>query len=1278
MAEDDIVTRIILEGADEINRVLESVAKSGTLSFEQIEKAAEKAGKTLDNFARVARTVQTAFNGTAQVARNVVAAVSQTATAYQGLERATVGAVRQTTILTASLAGTATGLVALATSAINAADRIQDTAAGLGLSVQRFQELQAAFGDVGVSGRQFEQTFARFQQQVEANAKAGAKALLEFVDATKQKPHPNIRDVEPITRNFQQVIEGARRMQAVLSERNLPQRPFALVVEELSRLANGTDDTRHKFEQLTGIELPNASAGLQRLREQADGGKTALEKLGVQVEFNADGTINLDKALNDTADAFQRMVDPVKRTSIGIQLFGRQAGPKLVGLLKEGSAGLATFIETARRSSVFLENFGGADEGAKALDRLKFSADNTRIALGLVFAPSIIAAADGLTAILKDNQSSFQQFAQSIQNQVLPYVQAFFRILKDGDKAAGSSGNEAIDNATKNLLRLRDIAIQTGKAVETAFTKVILPAIKTVIAALDLVAQAFNAVFGTELSGEALAVVLILARLTGAFGVLTAAARLFGTVVVGLASVFGWIPVVVGLLGGIAFQFEAVQRRAQAFADVLNRIFGTNITGGEAFTGFLAAVAAGLLLVMRRAGLAGRALSLLARHPLAAALLLATGAAVGLTRSLDDTGDSAEKSANSLEDTGKAAEKTAKATNDAAKATVNVNGEMVKVAKEGAASFGQVTDAAETTKGAVAGLRDEVKKPIEIVTTTDPAKLQRAVTANREALKSSNDAVVAAMFQADEALLNGAEATIAKLGSVWREFFSSTAENLRKLGSAPLLSDTGDVAPQTQTPLTQESVSANDKIIQSAKRVREEFDLAIATANEFAGALNNAAVPAANEFAADIDVASATGNEFHREMAKVISISTDFGTAFRKGGIAVRDVSKEMTLAQGEQFKILSNGKILIDQATAAQIGLKDATQQTATTFQGATLASQLLLTEVRGSATAFRDAQTGAVLFRDAAVGLTTTVNQVPTAFQQVTQSAQQTTQAAQNVDATFDQTRTSATQFSASLQKANQTSQRTPQSLTTLTEAFASLAPQVEAANAALATFGQGIDFTALLSSIQTAVAEMMAAIVNAVSQAESQVEQAASRMVAAMQRVIEAAAAAAAAAASGSGSSSSSDGGDGSGGEGAEGFARGGRVWGPGTGTSDSILARLSAGEYVQPANVVRQPGVLSFLELLRRSGGDIDSALRGFRGFAVGGLVDSINDSMRISPPRFALGGLVPGNAGAGSTESFSLTFGGQTFRGLRAPTAVADHMRRTATFAQISSAGRAPR
>ena len=79
---------------------------------------------------------------------------------------------------------------------------------------------------------------------------------------------------------------------------------------------------------------------------------------------------------------------------------------------------------------------------------------------------------------------------------------------------------------------------------------------------------------------------------------------------------------------------------------------------------------------------------------------------------------------------------------------------------------------------------------------------------------------------------------------------------------------------------------------------------------------------------------------------------------------------------------------------------------------------------------------------------------------------------------------------------------------------------------------------------------------------------------------------------------------------GGGGAPGKARGGLIGGRGTGTSDSNLAWLSRGEHIMPARVVRQPGVLGFLEALRRSG--------GLPGYAKGGLTDKAGGGVVAVP------------------------------------------------------------
>jgi len=134
---------------------------------------------------------------------------------------------------------------------------------------------------------------------------------------------------------------------------------------------------------------------------------------------------------------------------------------------------------------------------------------------------------------------------------------------------------------------------------------------------------------------------------------------------------------------------------------------------------------------------------------------------------------------------------------------------------------------------------------------------------------------------------------------------------------------------------------------------------------------------------------------------------------------------------------------------------------------------------------------------------------------------------------------------------------------------------------------------------------------------------------------------------------------------GGAAAGGMARGGLMGGRGTGTSDSNLAWLSRGEHVMPARAVAQPGVLSFLEALRRSGGNLRDVLDGMGRFALGGLVPQ-------ALPAFAGGGPV------GSMSHVTIAFPGvPTVGGLRASSAVVEELQRAAALAQVRSGGRKP-
>jgi len=119
-------------------------------------------------------------------------------------------------------------------------------------------------------------------------------------------------------------------------------------------------------------------------------------------------------------------------------------------------------------------------------------------------------------------------------------------------------------------------------------------------------------------------------------------------------------------------------------------------------------------------------------------------------------------------------------------------------------------------------------------------------------------------------------------------------------------------------------------------------------------------------------------------------------------------------------------------------------------------------------------------------------------------------------------------------------------------------------------------------------------------------------------------------------------------------AMGWAGGGMIHGPGSGTSDSILARVSNGEFVMRAAAVRTLGA-GFLSTLNR--------------FAGGGMV---MPSRGI--PSFANGGLV--TAGAGTGRAVHLHLGGHEFA-LSGPGGVVDALVTEASRQRMRSGGLKP-
>ncbi len=209
-----------------------------------------------------------------------------------------------------------------------------------------------------------------------------------------------------------------------------------------------------------------------------------------------------------------------------------------------------------------------------------------------------------------------------------------------------------------------------------------------------------------------------------------------------------------------------------------------------------------------------------------------------------------------------------------------------------------------------------------------------------------------------------------------------------------------------------------------------------------------------------------------------------------------------------------------------------------------------------------------------------------------------------------------------------------------------------------AAQAARGVTAAFAGLAGTLRTVFSGVVAAITSELRSLESSVKAIISRLIAELRR-LQAAIRAARAAASSSGGDS-------------QGLARGGRVRGPGTSSSDSIPIWASAGEFMVRASAVKHYGADLFAALnsMRLS----KDAIAGMRRMAQGGFVSPLAVPAMAG---FAAGGDIAVPATGPSGRPITLMIGGEAFEGLFAPDDVADRLVRAISVKRIRSTGNSP-
>ncbi|PDS79162.1 hypothetical protein [Rhizobium sp. L43] len=250
------------------------------------------------------------------------------------------------------------------------------------------------------------------------------------------------------------------------------------------------------------------------LIEAAAGGKDAQAKfssLGVSIK-DAQGRLRPTEAIvQDLAGAFAKLPDGARKSALAIDLFGK-SGASLIPFLNSGKQGLIdTGVQAEKLGIVFSDaqkEIG--DAMGDTLSEVSRASQGISNQLGLLFAPTITAAAARLRDVLIANRDAILGFARSLADTALPIVQDFISALAGDDKAVRNIW----------ILEWRDAVVNFGKSAKAAITDIFVPAMQAFKKVLDTAADAMRSFTGINIDGTMLAIALAVGQATGAFRVL--------------------------------------------------------------------------------------------------------------------------------------------------------------------------------------------------------------------------------------------------------------------------------------------------------------------------------------------------------------------------------------------------------------------------------------------------------------------------------------------------------------------------------------------------------------------------------------------------------------------------------------------------------------------------------------------------------------------------------------------------------------------------------------
>lgn len=239
-----------------------------------------------------------------------------------------------------------------------------------------------------------------------------------------------------------------------------------LAVEQYTALAYAA--------KLSGVEAAALGTSLNLLNKSIAEGSNAFAALGINTRDASGALKNSDQVLAEMADRFAAMPDGARKSQLALKLLG-DSGAKLLPLLNQGSAGLATLKEEARRFGVVISG-----ETARAAEELNDNLTRTKAAvdgLGLELARELLPTLNELSTRALKNAKDFGVLRGS--------VMALYEVMLGGTEPADLLEKQS-QRTRESIKGLRyEIDLLTKRGVGEKFQGGVLGQLRAELAALE-------------------------------------------------------------------------------------------------------------------------------------------------------------------------------------------------------------------------------------------------------------------------------------------------------------------------------------------------------------------------------------------------------------------------------------------------------------------------------------------------------------------------------------------------------------------------------------------------------------------------------------------------------------------------------------------------------------------------------------------------------------------------------------------------------------------------